>query len=151
VADARALRLMVSATAPGTRVILKVLRDGKPREIAATLGELPEEVAAREDTGVDADRNVLAGVELAELDELARRRYNFPEKLRGVLIKGVMPTSLAALAGLKQGEVIREIDRRPVESARAAHEAVRAAGKGSVLLRIYGNGGSRYVVLRVER
>ncbi|MHB9101734.1 MAG: DegQ family serine endoprotease [Sulfuricella sp.] len=151
VTDARALRLMVSATAPGTRVTLKILRDGKPREITATLGELPEEVAAREDTGVDADRNVLAGVELADLDELARRRFNLPEKLRGVLIKDVAPTSLAALAGLKPGEVIQEINRRPVDSTRAAHEAVRAAGRGPVLLRVYANGGSRYLVLRVER
>lgn len=142
---------MVSATAPGTRVILKVLRDGKPREIAATLGELPEEVAAREDTGVDADRNVPAGVELADLDELARRRFNLPEKLRGVLIKSVAPTSLSALAGLKPGEVIQEIDRRPVESTRAAHEAVRVAGRGPVLLRVYGNGGSRRVALHLER
>lgn len=151
VADARALRLMVSATAPGTRVTLKVLRDGKPREIAATLGELSEEAAARTDTGIDAERDVLAGVELAELDEPARRRYNFPEKLRGVLVKGVTPSSLAALAGLKPGEVIQEIDRRPVDSVRAALEAVRAAGKDSLLLRVYGNGGSRYVALRLER
>jgi serine protease Do len=39
------LRLRIASTAPGTTVHLKVLRNGDRREVAVTLGELPEKAA----------------------------------------------------------------------------------------------------------
>jgi S1-C subfamily serine protease len=56
----------------------------------------------------------------------------------------VAPGSLAELAGLAAGEVIREVDKRPVNTADEAVAALRA-GKGTRLLRVTNAAGSRYV------
>ena len=51
VPDSRQLRLMVSHTAPGTRVEVKVLRQGKAKTFTVTLKEMPAPKSAQVDRG----------------------------------------------------------------------------------------------------
>lgn len=154
--DSRHLRLLVAQTAPGTRVTLKVLRDGKPRTIAVTLGTLPEELGggSEEPGGVSDAKgaDVLEGVDLSDLDSALRRQYDIPAHVRGAVVTNVEEDSPAAEAGLRKGDVILEINRQPVRNADEAIELSRKATGDRVLLRVWssgdGAGGSRWLVVK---
>jgi serine protease Do len=65
----------------------------------------------------------------------------------GAVIAEVAPGSAAAAATLQEGEIILEIDRRPVASAEDASAALRAPRRGGHLLRVRGAAGTRFVTL----
>jgi serine protease Do len=142
VTDSRHLRLMASQTAPGTKVQVKFLRDGKEQQATVKLGELPEGGLAKADTGPGGLRrspqpDVLDGVTVDDLDARTRRQFNLPAQLQGAVEVEVDPASAGAAAGLRAGDVILEINRQRVTNA---DELVRLSEqvKGNrVLLRVW--------------
>jgi serine protease Do len=148
VTDSRHLKLEVARTKPGESVPVKVLRDGATKTLEITVKEQPgTERLAKAESHSDDDTGTLNGVTVADLDSRARRQFDLPERLDGVVVTDVQPDSAAAEAGLKPGDVIQEINRKPV---RTANEAVRMTEKTenkTTLLRVWRNGGSHYVVV----
>jgi serine protease Do len=157
IADMRQLRLLISQTAPGTRVKLTVLRSepgGKPVEkaVEVVLGTLPESYARRGSRMNPPDNNPpeldsLDGVEVADLDAGVRRQLGIPRNLHGALVTDVDQDSNAADAGLREGDVILEIDRHPVRDADQAVELSKQARGPRVLLRIWRDGGSSFIAV----
>ena len=141
VTDPRHLRLTVSQTPPQTKVGVKVIRDGKEKNFAVTLGTLPEELDGRpgEDSNPAPESKVeqLEGVEVADLDAAARQQFEIPARIKGALVKNVDPDSKAAAAGLRQGDVIVGINRQPVADAEQAVELSDKAKGDRVLLQVY--------------
>jgi serine protease Do len=139
--DMRQLRLNVAQMAPGTKVSLKVLRDGKERTITAVLGKLPEENLTRferpppreKGPGVDA----LDGVEVVDIDPRSRRQVGMPGNLQGAMVSNIDPDSNAAEAGLRTGDVIVAIDHHPVSSAEQAVALSEKSKGDEILLRVW--------------
>jgi serine protease Do len=155
--DSRHLRVLVAQTPPGTKVTLKLLREGKPRTISLTLATLPDEMggsSSEEPSGVsEADgAGALDGVELSDLDNRLRRQYDIPANVRGAVVTSVAEDSPAAEAGLREGDVIQEVNRQPVRNADEALEQSRKTKGDRVLLRVWsssdGTGGSRWLVVK---
>lgn len=148
VEDSRTLRLRVAETAPGTSVAMKVLREGETKTIRVTIKELPgQELLAKNEKSAASDDGVLNGVTVADVDSQARRQTDLPRNIKGALITEVSPSSPAAEAGLRPGDVITEINRQPVRSADEAVKLTETAKDKTTLLRVWSNGGSRYVVV----
>jgi serine protease Do len=141
------LRLRVASLSPGSQVTLQLMRDRKPTEITAKLGEKPDrkaEAAPVQETEPD----VLDGVTVADLDDTNRREFNIPEKVKGALVTQVEPDSIAASAGIRPGDVIQEVERRAVNSAdQAVKMSEELKREKQVLLRVFSRGGSRFVML----
>lgn len=163
VPDSRQLRLWVSQTPPNSKATFKILRDGKERTVSTTLGELPSEMAGgpsgRSRPGSPQQpSDALEGVEVTDLDRASRRQGNVPANVQGALVTSVDPTSQAAAAGLREGDIIMEIKRQKV---RNAQEAIDLSGKLSssepILLRVWssggggGAGGTRYLLVEPEK
>jgi len=160
IADSQQLRLMISQTAPGTKVKVIFLRGengNKPVEktVTATLGTLPGQANARDNTPEeqkDSNYDSLDGVEVGDIDSNARQQYNLPSSVHGAVVTSVDENSNSADAGLREGDVIQEINHEPV---RTADDAVRLSDKAHgnrVLLRIWranssGSGGSFYITV----
>ncbi len=147
VADSRALKLMVGATTPGTRVEVKALRDGKEKSFSATLREMPETPEPAGYDGEEPAAEALRGVALADIDDETRRKFNLPSTLKGALISEIDADSVAFDAGLREGNVIQEINREPVTDAREAAAAIRKVGGKRLVLLVWSAGGSRFVVV----
>jgi serine protease Do len=114
VEDANQLRMNISMMAPGTAVNLKVLRSGVEKNMTVTLGELPLEKAEVEKGSDNAKGSEqLSGISVQNLDAQTARQLDIPASTAGVVITKVDPSSAAADAGLKRGDVIQEVNRKP--------------------------------------
>jgi serine protease Do len=162
IADMRHLRLLVSQTAPGTKVTLKVLRDGKEKTLSLALGTMPEEFMAEGGRSQPGERghsemDALDGVEvtdLSDLDARTRRQNDIPKNIEGALVTSVQPDSNSAEAGLKAGDIIVAINREPVHSANEAVTLSDKAKGDQILLRVWranaGGGGGGMLYLTVD-
>jgi serine protease Do len=160
VTDPRHLSLMVSQMAPKTKVTVKALRDGKEKVFNVTLGTHPDDVSSRSNddsnsSRVDSKNEQLDGVEVGDLDNRIRRQLDIPERINGAVVTKVDPESKAAEAGLREGDIILEINREPVKDAEAAVRLSEKAAGDRVLLRVYtqenGQGGTRYLHVRAGK
>jgi serine protease Do len=124
------------------------MRDGDTKTLEVAVKELPgSEQLARNDKSDAEDTGTLNGVTVSDLDREARQQFEIPAGVKGVVVTDVDQNSAAAEAGLKPGDIIQEINRKPVHSA---EEAVKMTEKGSdktTLLRVWRGGGSRFVVV----
>jgi serine protease Do len=156
VRDMRQFRLIVSQTAPGRKVSVRIVREGKEKTLTAILGELPNEELARNGQTQSGQRgqsktDALDGVEVTDLDAQARREADIPSNVRGALVTKVEEDSNAAEAGLHTGDVIIEIERQRVRSADDAVAFSEAAKGTHILLRVWrggeGGGGMRFLTV----
>ncbi|MBZ5633052.1 MAG: DegQ family serine endoprotease [Acidobacteriia bacterium] len=135
--DANQLRNMISSMQPGSNVNLKIWRDGAQRTLPVTLGELnPEEARNRGGSGRNdsGSADALEGVSVENLTSQVARGLNLPAGTAGVVVNEVSPGSAAASAGLKQGDVIQEVNRKPVKNVAEFEAAVRNSKDGTLLL-----------------
>lgn len=148
VKDAGGFRLMVSKNAPGTKVELKVLRDGRERTLKATLRELPEQPeSASVDREKSSDSSALEGVEVSDVNSQARNRFRIPQDVKGAVITNVDPESASYLAGLRVGDVIMEINRKKVQNADDAVELSKNAKGSRVLVWVWSRGATRFITV----
>ncbi len=147
VKDSRHLKLEVARAQPGETVPLKVLRNGNAKTLEVKVKELPgTEQLAKNDAHSD-DTGTLNGVAVSDLNSQARQQFEIPNNVKGVVVTEVDPNSAAAEAGLRPGDVIQEINRKPVRTAEEAVQMTEKATDKTSLLRVWRNGGSRYVVV----
>jgi serine protease Do len=157
VTDSRQLRLMLAQTPPDAQTPLKVVRDGKEQAFSVTLTEMSENggMARAESRSGGLRRSpkvdVLDGVTVGDLDNRTRRQFNLPMQLRGAIVVEVEPSCPAAEAGLRPGDVIVEINRKSVGSADEAVELGNRIKGDRALLRVWSNGGSRYILIEAPK
>jgi serine protease Do len=131
----------------GQPLSVTVLREGQQKKLSVVTTARPDAREAKAASGTRKQRGHeepgAAGAALAALTpELARRiDYSGPG---GVVVTGVVPGSAADRAGLTRGDVIEEVNRRPVQNERQVEEALE---KGKTLLRLQRQGGTFYAAV----
>lgn len=122
--DPTHLRTLVAETEPGTRVVVTVLRDEQSMKLTVELGEMPKEAEVPGKPGEAAPGDhALSGVAVELLSSQDTKRLKIPG---GVFVTEVDPGSAAGMAGLRPGDVIREINRKAI---RTVDEFVRLTGE----------------------
>jgi len=151
IADARHLRLIVSQTPPTTESTVKVMRDGKEKVFKLKLAELPtDEIAANdgEPRGKKPNKDeALEGVTVDDIDTRTRSQFRIPRTIEGAIITDVDPESKSYEAGLRPGDVIMEIDHKPVRDAKDAVTLSENVKGPDTLLRIWSHGNGRYLTV----
>lgn len=148
VRDGRELQLTAAETKPGSKVPVEILRDGSPKTLEITVGELPgTEHLAQANTSNGQDTGTLKGVGISNLDSQARQEFKIPHSVQGAVVTEVQPDSPAAEAGLQPGDVIESINRHAVKDAEEAVQLTANAKDKQTLLRVWSKGGSHYVVV----
>lgn len=154
IVDSGELRNMVSQTAPGTPVKVKIWRDGSERELTIKLAEVKPLEKEKEEAPVAASAKAtgpLAGVSVDNLTPEKARQYRLPEGTTGVVITDVDPGSDAAAAGLRPGVVIIEVARQPVATVNEFNAALaKLGGKKSAFIRIRDASGVSVVLVQPQ-
>ena len=131
---------------------LTVIRDKKSVSVTVKVGEMP----ADEPVLAEAPGNDEWGLSVEALTGDAALRLDLPVS-RGLLVTDVQPGSPAEKAGLRRGDVILELARRPVDDAAALFKALGALKPGeSVLIYVHRVGGgaggaNQYIVMERRR
>ena len=134
--ESNQLRMIVSMMNPEQTVKLKVFRDGQTRDMTTRISEMPEqrtERASRENGG-GGSKSALDGVSVDDLDAQTAHQLGLPAGTRGAVVTDVDPASPAAASGLKQGDVIQEVNRQPVANAQDFSRALHKSNGDSLLL-----------------
>jgi serine protease Do len=119
------LRMRVANTKPGDKVDLEVYRDGKTKTIDVTIGELEaEDVAENHPGGAQTDQG--AGMTVRTLTPDIAQQLGLDGDVKGAVVTDVEAFGPAADAGIRQGDVIVQVQNAPVKSA---EELRRELGK----------------------
>ena len=154
----------VAKTLAGNTMTLNILREGKPKTIEVKAGVRPSEAqlngkeptAPSESTpdAPKAKRPTVLGLSLGALDDAARSRFKVPETVRGVLVEGVTATSDAGIKGLKTGDVLVRVADKAVSTPQdvvAAVDGAKASGRENVLLLVYRDGRTLFVLIKMAK
>jgi serine protease Do len=145
VEDANQLRMSISMMSPDAAVNLKVFRNGAEREFAIKLAELPVKEASVQ-SGSEGAKGDLAGISVEDLDAQTARQLHVPANTAGVVVTGISPSSPAVDSGLRRGDVIQEVNRKPVRNTSEFEAAMRNA-KDQTLLLVNRQGSTIYVAV----
>ena len=140
------LQKRVAAIPPGRSSALTVLRDRKPTKLTVKLGEQPGE----ETVLAAGPKGEGLGVTVEALSEEMARAYGLRGR-SGVVVTDVTSGGAAEAAGIREGDVLLEVNRRRVGSIAEFKNAVAALKPGeAVPVQIERMGvGRQYTVLKV--
>ena len=156
--DSNVLRNKVAGTMPGSEIKLTVLRDGNPQDLTATLEEFDTDGNSKnaDQKGDDGDetakpgQNGKLGLSLQPLTEEMSRQLKVPAGTEGLVVTEVDSTGVAAEAGIARGDVVMEINRKPVTTVDAVQSALNGAGDRPILLLIARGGQVIYLTVRTK-
>ena len=132
-------RQLILNTEPGTETNMKVIRDGKEIELKVKIGE-------RAGEGKTPSLFTWRGISLQELTDELAKRFGY-EGEEGVLVANVKSGSPGYEAGIQPGDLITDVERKPVSSIDQFKERVKGL-KGDVLLHLRRGKGALFVVVK---
>jgi len=143
----RDLSIAVADTKVGIPAKLKVVRDGRTLAMDVAVGERPSELAAatRSESRPEKAEHAKLGVTVEDVDSNMARQLKLPSA-SGALVTDVQAGSPADEGDLRPGDVIREINRKPINNAVDLQTVVRnLKDKSTVLLTIVRQGQTRFL------
>jgi serine protease Do len=118
---------MVAKVKPGTAIALEVWRNGKTKELSATIGELKGDTVVAEASEAAAQGKL--GVAVRALTAEERKSA---DGINGVVVEDV--AGAAERAGVRPGDVIVAVNNTRVTSPEQLKELIAKAGKTVALL-----------------
>jgi serine protease Do len=104
VKDSRHLRSLVAETQPDASVTIQVLRDGDEKQLKVRIAEMPKDLESLASSDEARGKHALTGITVKP----------FLSGEKGVEVTKVKPGSAASRAGIREGDIIREINRQSV-------------------------------------
>lgn len=146
--DSQDLPAKVAATPVGEEVQVTVLRDGKQVQLLVKVGKLASD--GTDLSSLSENGKGKWGMQLHELSPQLEERFGTKAD-KGVAVVGVEPESAAAKAGIRQGDVIVEVNRTPVASIGDVKKSInQAKDKDRLLLLVQRQSVKFYVPLEQQ-
>ncbi|HIO07942.1 TPA: Do family serine endopeptidase, partial [Candidatus Poribacteria bacterium] len=151
------LRYVVASTGIDSTVPVKVIRQGKKRNLKIKLAKRTEEAIATLSNRVappseDADQEVFSGIQVQNLTSEMAKRYNHQDQ-KGVIVIKVKQRTAAARAGIQEGDLIQEIDWEKVENLddyRKRLDQLKDESKVTLYIR-HESGNPEFITINVEQ
>ncbi|RKZ35172.1 DegQ family serine endoprotease [bacterium] len=124
------LRNKIAAIKPGTKVELKIIRDGKEIKKKVKLDEMPgeENIIAE----IEQEKNINLGIRIRELSSSEAKKLGYDSE--GILVTEVEPGSIADRAGVQPNDIIVELNRTRIRDTEDLLSAAKKIEKENVAL-----------------
>ena len=143
-ADVNQLRNIVAQTEVGIEIKVKVLRKGNETVLTVKIGEQPSDLFASAKSSIGRD----LGISVQNLTEELARSFGF-EGENGIVVSAVEPGSPAAQADVKEGDLIKEVNREKINNIKEFREALKSTEKGKDILLLLRRGmHTRFVIIK---
>jgi len=137
----------VAGLTPGTKIELDVIRSGERRTITVDLGERKEDAVVASIPSTPPQPEIKLGLSVQDLTQELADKFKIKDQ-KGVLVNKVDPGSVAQEQGLREGDLIKEVNRQAIASSEEFKSAIAQTKKGeSVLLRVVRENRAFYSVL----
>jgi len=131
VTDSKDLPRIVASTPIGKAVTIKLLRNGKALDRQVKVGEMEEKVEVAK-----APSHKSLGITVQNLTPEIAKGLGL-KKDTGVVVTRVEPGSPASDAGIQTGDLVQEVNRKPVKNVEDFVQKIeKAKGQGNVLFLI---------------
>ena len=143
------LPTMVAYLPVGTEVDVVVLRDGKEKKFTVVLEEMTDQATQVGSAQEEEEMKDELGLTVQNLSPEMAEKLDL-DSPQGVIISSVEPTSPAAEAGLRRGDVILEVDQQEVADVQALSKVLESSrDKKSILFLV--NRGGRTIFVAVKK
>lgn len=153
VIDTNVLRNLVAGMPPGSTVDVTAQRNGRDQSFQVALAELPERErpdSEEETSSTGGTGNEKFGVTLQPLTAETASRYGLDADDKGLLVTKVDPEGNAATAGIRQGDLIQEVNRQPVQTVAQFSAAIAQSGARPALVLVKRRNAVIYLTLKAN-
>lgn len=153
VVDNNSLRNLVASLGPGANVEVAALRNGRDQNFQVALAELPDRPRSDSDeesssnSGTGNDRY---GLTVQPLTAEIATRWGLDADDQGLLVTKVDPAGSAANAGIRQGDLIQEVNRQPVTTIAQFTSGLQQSGAKPALVLVKRRNNVIYVTLKAN-
>lgn len=151
--DVPQLRYTIASTPPGQEIILGVWRDGRMVDVPVTLQELPSQFREQPAQVARADEGISTrlGIRVRDLSNSLAERFGYQGR-SGVLVTEVRSGSQAADEGIRQGDLIEEINLQKIDSVDDFGAALEDMDPGQAVMLLVRRGErSQFYGLRIPK
>ncbi|MFP4014248.1 MAG: DegQ family serine endoprotease [Chitinispirillaceae bacterium] len=117
------LRNYIAAIRPGETAPVELLRDGKTKKVKVKMAVRDENAvlssqgkAGGASSAESADAKEVLGIKVGNITPEVRNEFNLSASQKGVIIREIDQSSQAAREGLRQNDLILEINRKAIRS-----------------------------------
>jgi serine protease Do len=140
------LSSIVASTPVGTEVPLRIIRDGRESPLHVKIEKLRSDEP--EETPSEKAAYGSWGLKLHDLNPAIARQLGFKDD-HGVFVADVQPGSPAEEASIRKGDIIIEINRKPVKDVKELKEILeKSKGRTPFLVLVHRNGGKLYIAMK---
>jgi Do/DeqQ family serine protease len=154
VIDNNGLRNLVASMPPGSNVDVTALRNGRNQDFQVALAQLPDrEQPASDDDDTSSSGttgNTKFGLTVQPLTAETASRYGLDADDQGLLVTRVDPSGSAANAGIRQGDLIQEVNRQAVKTPTEFSAAVQQSGAKPALVLVKRRNAVIYMTLKAN-
>jgi len=140
------LKNLVGKEKPGATAKLTIFRDKKTLDVTVKIAERTEKaVASAAGPSPSAETSNELGIEIEKVPAAMAEKLGLKEG-EGVRVKDLQPDGAGSQMGLKSGDVILEVDGKPVSDVAAFNKAVVEAKKNKLVrLKVQRGAGNLYL------
>jgi len=150
----RELSRTIAELPVGKQAAITLIRDGQEKTLQVKLGKRSEEVerhAMRQGGGAKGEKGEDIGIRVAELTAEIAEQAGLPEDEKGVVVMDVTPESKAEKAGLRQADLIKEINRHTVVKLEDFRSQLARVKDGETVQLLIRRGGGGFLVIKLTK
>ena len=154
VIDNNSLRNLVASLPPGSNVDVTASRNGRDQNFQVALAQLPDrekpESEDEDTSGTGGMGNEKFGLTLQPLTPGTAQRNGLEATDEGLFVTKIDPNGSAANAGIRQGDLIQEVNRQPVRNVAEFNAAMQRSGAKPALVLVKRRNGVVYLTLKAN-
>ncbi len=147
--DVNHLRNTVAQTEAGKKVKITVLREGNEKTLTVKIGEQPSDLFASAPAGTLPEKEL--GMTVQNITSEIAKNLGL-ENETGIIVSAVQPGGPAAMVGIREGDIIREVNRKKITTVEEFNSDVQKGDKKKGILLLVKRGEyAQYIIVKSDK